>query len=211
MMLVFKPQLSIFILIGLFTGKVQQTAVSRRGAADESGELWRLHEGVSYLFGEAEGSCTEALNFCQERGATIAVITTTNKDWIESQAEGRKLWMNMDDLVTGLSTMSVHRCPERQSSDPVHLNSTEKRGCVCERRREESPSKVRHLLVRAASFDGEDDEHFEGNEYYNSSYTYDYYSEDLLIDPTVNAAPVLSVKIYIITVSVLASLRPLNF
>ncbi|KAL6464058.1 hypothetical protein MHYP_G00284490 [Metynnis hypsauchen] len=143
MMLVFKAQLLVIILIGLFTGRVQ-TAESRRRAADERREQWRLLEGVSYLFGEAEGSCAEALIFCRQRGAAVAVMTTKNQAWMESQAEGRKLWMNMlqDDPVTGLSTMTVRQCPEQQSSDPIRLNSTEERGCVCERRGEESPSNA---------------------------------------------------------------------
>ena len=114
--------------------------------------------------------------------------------------------------------MTVHQCPEQQSSDSVRLNSTEKRGCVCERRREESPPNVHHRLVRAASSYGED--------YYTEHYGVDYYdfSEpeifSNLTEPETfseregsasSAASVLSVKIFIITVSVLASLCPLHF
>ncbi|KAL7837930.1 hypothetical protein AOLI_G00263340 [Acnodon oligacanthus] len=180
-----------------------------------SGGLWRLHEGALYLFGEAEGSCAEALNFCHQRGAAIAVITTKNQAWMESQAEGRKLWMNVlqDDPVTGLSTVTVHQCPEQQSSDPKRLNSTEERGCVCERRRGESPSSVRHRLVRAASSDGEDYEEYEDLE---SELDYDVLNltepETCLEcdSPASSASSLLPVKICIITVSVLASLRPLR-
>ncbi|KAI4884764.1 hypothetical protein NFI96_005971 [Prochilodus magdalenae] len=60
-----------------------------------SAELWRLHHGVSYLFSEAEGSCAEAQKFCLQKHSEVATMTNANKDWIASQAEGRKLWMNM--------------------------------------------------------------------------------------------------------------------
>ncbi|KAL6464065.1 hypothetical protein MHYP_G00284560 [Metynnis hypsauchen] len=136
-MLVLKALLLTTSLVGLFSGTFQQAAeVKEPQAAGERREQWRLHEGVSYLFGEAEGSCAEALTFCRQRGAAIAVMTTKNQAWMESQAEGRKLWMNMDDLVTGIPSVTVHQCSQNQSSQ---ANSVEKRGWVCEREEKETP------------------------------------------------------------------------
>ncbi|KAI4883445.1 hypothetical protein NFI96_024505, partial [Prochilodus magdalenae] len=80
MMMVLKTLLWIFMLLGLLS---------------ESAELWRLHHGVSYLFSEAEGSCAEAQKFCRQKHSEVATMTNANKDWIASQAEGRKLWLNM--------------------------------------------------------------------------------------------------------------------
>ncbi|KAL7835160.1 hypothetical protein SRHO_G00294070 [Serrasalmus rhombeus] len=178
-MLVLKALLLTTTLIGLFSGTCQQAAeVKEPQAADESGELWRLHEGVSYLFGEAEGSCAEALDFCHQRGAAIAVITTKNKAWLESQADGRKLWMDME---TAIPSVTVHQCPQRQSSDLAQANSVEKRGWVCERP-EETPI-IQRRYARAAPDNG--------------------------TAPTSSAHCVHSVKMYMVIVSVLHLLRPL--
>ncbi|KAG9281548.1 collagen alpha-1(XVII) chain-like [Astyanax mexicanus] len=50
--------------------------------SDEDRELWRLHEGDYYLFWEAEGTCTEALNFCKERDCIIGYVTTENQVYL---------------------------------------------------------------------------------------------------------------------------------
>ena len=46
------------------------------GEDSEREELWRLHDDVFYLFWEAEGSCSEALNFCEDRNSRIATTSS---------------------------------------------------------------------------------------------------------------------------------------
>ncbi|KAL7837928.1 hypothetical protein AOLI_G00263320 [Acnodon oligacanthus] len=185
-MLVFKALLLIATLIGLFSGTCQQVAeVKEPQAAGGSGGLWRLHEGALYLFGEAEGSCAEALNFCHQRGAAIAVITTKNQAWMESQAEGRKLWMNVDDLVTGAPSGTVRQCPHRQGSDPAQADSVEKRGWVCEREQKDTPIIHRRYARNAEN---------------NTAAPW---------KPTSSAQCVHSAKTCMVIVSVLLLLRPL--
>ncbi|KAL7837929.1 hypothetical protein AOLI_G00263330 [Acnodon oligacanthus] len=89
----------ILILIGIFS--------------EDSGreELWRLHRAVFYLFWEAEGSCTEALNFCRDRNSDMGTVTHENKEWILSQANGRKLWVYMDGVTTGPLNKTLRQCP----------------------------------------------------------------------------------------------------
>ncbi|KAI4882263.1 hypothetical protein NFI96_031876 [Prochilodus magdalenae] len=200
MMMVLKTLLWIFILLGLLS---------------ESAELWRLHHGVSYLFSEAEGSCAEAQKFCRQKHSEVATMTNANKDWIASQAEGRKLWINMEGIVTGPPSMTVQQCPEKEGSNPTQLNSSEKRDWMCERRREET-ANIPQRFIRAAASDGDDDEH--SNEYSEGvtaefeEYDYvDYYNSTVLIDfPPSTAASVLSVKTYVIAASVVSLLYPLG-
>ncbi|KAI4878027.1 hypothetical protein NFI96_030613 [Prochilodus magdalenae] len=195
--------------------KCQQTVVNKAQAAGESAELWRLHHGVSYLFSEAEGSCAEAQKFCLQKHSEVATMTNANKDWIASQAEGRKLWINMlqEDIVTGPLSMTVQQCPETGGSNPTQLNSSEKRDWMCERRREETPN-IPQRFIRAAASDGDDDqhsnEHSEGvtAEYEEFDYSDYYYNYTELTAST--GSSVVSVKTYVIIMSVVSVLCPLG-
>ncbi|KAI4882262.1 hypothetical protein NFI96_009377 [Prochilodus magdalenae] len=155
-------------------------------------------------------------------------MTNANKDWIASQAEGRKLWINMllEDIVTGPLSMSVQQCPETGGSNPTQLNSSEKRDWMCERRREETPN-IPQRFIRAAASDGDDDE--DSNEH-SEGFTFGYdYSEfdysnyynatelteltELTVFPVFTASAgssVVSVKTYVIIMSVVSVLCPLG-
>ncbi|XP_049321159.1 uncharacterized protein LOC125781543 [Astyanax mexicanus] len=81
--------ITVLILIGLRTESaaetLQNTALEEPQLSDEDRELWRLHEGDYYLFWEAEGTCTEAQNFCSERNCIIGSVTTKNQDLVSSE------------------------------------------------------------------------------------------------------------------------------
>ncbi|XP_036436665.1 uncharacterized protein LOC118814902 isoform X1 [Colossoma macropomum] len=214
----------IVILIGLSTANQLQLAevnkpesqsaevneLKASGEDSEREELWRLHDGVFYLFWEAKGNCTEALNFCRDRNSRIATTSNWDRlfmdgyfyhpanpdyvDWILSQANGRKLWVNMDGDTTGHLNETLRQCPLDEENPG---NSEDVQGWVCEIR----PWRYRR---------------YRGYEDYD-----DYHFRDIVPKyPTAaperessasSAASLLSVKIYIITVSVLASLHPLHF
>ncbi|XP_036436718.1 uncharacterized protein LOC118814929 isoform X2 [Colossoma macropomum] len=225
----------ILIMIGLFIAKKpqapaaenqQNTEVSRTedaGVDDESGsgELWILHDGMFYLFWEDEGSCAEAEKFCKERNSRIGTVTNKNEDWILSQANGRKLWVNMDGDTAGPLNKTLGQCPQDEGNS---ANSEDVQGWVCESGQlkslqiPESPNRTPPSFSFYDSFIFDDYE--EAADY--SITDYEEYSLEYAPSENPTAAPehessassaasLLSVKIYIITVSVLASLRPLHF
>ncbi|KAL7837925.1 hypothetical protein AOLI_G00263290 [Acnodon oligacanthus] len=59
----------------------------------EKKEAWLLYDDSFYYLLEAEGNCTEAAKFCGAKGSNIrlAVLTQRNRDWLITQAKGRRL------------------------------------------------------------------------------------------------------------------------
>ncbi|KAL6464067.1 hypothetical protein MHYP_G00284580 [Metynnis hypsauchen] len=132
----------ILVLIGTFIAKYQNTAEVNGPQAsgedthklrdttvlDEKKEAWLLFDDSLYYLWEAEGNCTEAVKFCRAKGSNIrlAVLTQRNRDWLVSQAEGRRLLVAEDD--------SLSRC--KLVGDPVRLETPfiqgEEQGWVCE-------------------------------------------------------------------------------
>ncbi|KAL6464062.1 hypothetical protein MHYP_G00284530 [Metynnis hypsauchen] len=149
-LMVFNTLLLIIILIGVFLAKDFKSAevneLKASGEDSETEELWRLHHGVFYLFWEAEGNCTEALKFCEDRNSEIAAMqkhsnlgygccsfihhpAKPDQNWILSQANGRKLWMNIVGVATGHLNETLHQCP----MDKVNPGNTEgMQGWICE-------------------------------------------------------------------------------
>ncbi|KAL7835158.1 hypothetical protein SRHO_G00294050 [Serrasalmus rhombeus] len=156
--------LIILILIGLSTAiQLQSAEVKELKASGE--ELWRLHDGAFYLFWEAEGSCSEALKFCEDRNSRITTMTVLEKYyidrsikiehfhrpashmlWILSQANGRKLWVNMDSDTTGPLNETLRHCPP-VGKNPGNAEGMQ--GWVCEIRPQNlSYRHCRHYLSR---------------------------------------------------------------
>ncbi|KAL6464064.1 hypothetical protein MHYP_G00284550 [Metynnis hypsauchen] len=222
----------ILILIGISTAKNQQSAdlnkpqASVLGEDSETEELWRLHHSVFYLFWEAEGNCTEALKFCEDRNSRMGTVTHENKDWILSQADGRKLWVKVDGATTGPLNKTLRQCPLDGGNS---ANSEDVQGWVCESGQQKHLQIPKFPIQTDPLFNFYDSISFEdyGEEAYPTfDYpTFDYEmfisKADLSEDPTAgperdspasSAASLLSVTslVCIITVSALASLRPLH-
>ncbi|KAL7835161.1 hypothetical protein SRHO_G00294080 [Serrasalmus rhombeus] len=95
---------------------------------DEKKEVWLLYDDSLYYIWEAEGNCTEAAKFCRAKGSNfrLAVLTQRNRDWLTTQAKGRRLLLAEDD--------SSSRC--KLVGDPVRLETPfiqgEEQGWVCE-------------------------------------------------------------------------------
>ncbi|XP_047665417.1 uncharacterized protein LOC113640209 isoform X5 [Tachysurus fulvidraco] len=45
-------------------------------------EMWYLHDGTFYLFWNNHSDCNTAYEFCQERSANLATVTTKNRVYI---------------------------------------------------------------------------------------------------------------------------------
>ncbi|XP_037389141.1 uncharacterized protein LOC119262217 [Pygocentrus nattereri] len=177
------------------------------GEDSEREELWRLHDDVFYLFWEAEGNCSEALKFCKDRNSEIATTSgwdrfdhwmfldesfhhPANPDhelWILSQANGRKLWVNMDSDTTGPLNETFRHCPPDEETPG---NAEGMQGWVCEiRPRHLSHRHYRHFLSRRR--------YLEDYEDYFGDIVPDY--DTAAPEHEIPALSVLSVKIYIIT------------
>ncbi|XP_072548778.1 uncharacterized protein [Salminus brasiliensis] len=117
----------ILILVGLRTKSAAETKQNeeadepRVAGSNEDRELWRFHDDVFYLFWEAEGNCSEAQTFCEERSSRIGSVTLENKDWILSRVKGKKLWMNTARFLTEHLNETLPQCPLREeaSGSPV--------------------------------------------------------------------------------------------
>ncbi|KAL6464061.1 hypothetical protein MHYP_G00284520 [Metynnis hypsauchen] len=211
----------ILILIGISTAanqlqladvnkpesqSAEENELEASGEDSETEELWRLHHDVFYLFWEAEGNCTNALKFCEDRNSEIASTSrwdgifyddlifqdefhqAKNSDhvhWFLSQANGRKLWVNMEGDTTGRLNETFRQCP----LDEEHPgNAEEMQGWVCEIR----PRRYRHFLDYR-HFHEEDHDFFQDiePEYHTAAPEWESSAS--------SAVSVLSVKIYIIT------------
>ncbi|KAL6464059.1 hypothetical protein MHYP_G00284500 [Metynnis hypsauchen] len=220
----------ILILIGISTAanqlqlaevnkpesqSAEENELEASGEDSETEELWRLHHDVFYLFWEAEGNCTEALNFCEDRNSIIA--TTSGWDgffhdglifqdefhqakssdhvhWFLSQANGRKLWVNMEGDTTGCLNETLRQCPPDEENPG---NAEGMQGWVCEIR----PRRYHRHYRRYRRYHEEHHGYFRDivPEYHTAAPEWESSAS--------SAASVLSVKIYIITLSVLASLH----
>ncbi|KAI4883443.1 hypothetical protein NFI96_024506, partial [Prochilodus magdalenae] len=187
-------------------------------------ELWRLHGGVFYLFWEAEGNCTAAVKFCEDRNSEVVTIHNSEgqntegsghsdydyldfyfntnpdllatapshycyvclclQDWILSQANGRKLWINIVGVTTTHLNESLYHCP------PDDENSDTMQGWVCE-----SPQRPNFGFFHRKMFR----DHF-----FLDTPT------ELPESSASTAVSVHSVKVYVITASVLSLLCPLR-
>ncbi|XP_072547550.1 uncharacterized protein [Salminus brasiliensis] len=107
----------ILILIGLF----------RLGLEENKG-VWLLHDNSFYFIWEAEGNCSKAGNYCSAKADNIrlAVLTPKLRDWLITQAKGRRLLVAEDESLSGCKLVG----------DPVHLETPftpgEEQGWVCE-------------------------------------------------------------------------------
>ncbi|XP_017315359.3 uncharacterized protein LOC108259990 isoform X3 [Ictalurus punctatus] len=54
-------------------------------------EMWYLHDDTFYLFWSNHGDCKTAYSFCAERNANLATVTNDNRDWLQSQINGKRL------------------------------------------------------------------------------------------------------------------------
>ncbi|XP_060719145.1 uncharacterized protein LOC132841009 [Tachysurus vachellii] len=61
-------------------------------------EIWYLYDGMFYLFWNNHSDCNTAYEFCQERRAEIATVTADNRDWLQSQINGKHLLVQRGDL-----------------------------------------------------------------------------------------------------------------
>ncbi|XP_066518266.1 uncharacterized protein [Hoplias malabaricus] len=117
----------ILILIGIFisAGRKDQSISS-----EPREELWHLHGNMFYLFWDAEGSCSDATQFCNDRDSEIAELTHENRDWILLRVKGKKLWMNTELIKDGNLKEMLYPCPQDpEESDSGHAGSVE--GWVC--------------------------------------------------------------------------------
>ncbi|XP_049321616.1 uncharacterized protein LOC111190854 [Astyanax mexicanus] len=120
MLMIFNSLLLIagLILIGLFY----------RPVLEENKGAWLLHDNSFYLILEAEGNCTKAANFCSAKASNIrlAVLTPELRDWLITQAKGRRLLVAQDESVSGCKLVG----------DQVSLETPfipgEEQGWVCE-------------------------------------------------------------------------------
>ncbi|XP_072548046.1 uncharacterized protein [Salminus brasiliensis] len=123
MLLVFNSLslIAILILIGLF----------RLGLEENKG-VWLLHDNSFYFIWEAEGNCSKAGNYCSAKADNIrlAVLTPKLRDWLITQAKGRRLLVAEDESLSGCKLVG----------DPVHLETPfspgEEQGWVCEHQHE---------------------------------------------------------------------------
>ncbi|XP_017315358.3 uncharacterized protein LOC108259990 isoform X2 [Ictalurus punctatus] len=106
------------------------TAVSRKvsnyhfrqsGEEDQktNQEMWYLHDDTFYLFWSNHGDCKTAYSFCAERNANLATVTNDNRDWLQSQINGKRLlvkkvhthglhWLHSQDLDNDLLDILFH-------------------------------------------------------------------------------------------------------
>ncbi|KAI4901358.1 hypothetical protein NFI96_032158 [Prochilodus magdalenae] len=77
-------------------------------------ELWRLHDDVFYLFWEAEGNCTAAVKFCEDRNSEV--VTIHNSEGQNTEGSGHSDYGYMDfyfntnpDLLARLDSVSGKR------------------------------------------------------------------------------------------------------
>ncbi|XP_072515442.1 uncharacterized protein [Salminus brasiliensis] len=111
----------ILILIGHF----------RLGLEENKG-VWLLHDNSFYFIWEAEGNCSKAGNYCSAKADNIrlAVLTPKLRDWLITQAKGRRLLVAEDESLSGCKLVG----------DPVRLETPftpgEEQGWVCEHQHE---------------------------------------------------------------------------
>ncbi|KAL7837922.1 hypothetical protein AOLI_G00263260 [Acnodon oligacanthus] len=145
-LLIFNSLLLIIILVltGTFIAKDQQNAEESGSqtsdeeakkprnitglVSDENKEAWRRYDDSFYLIWEAEGNCTEAAKFCKEKGSHIrlAVLTQWNRDWLITQAQGRRLLVVEDECLTSCKLIDDPKLSETPSIPG------EEQGWVCE-------------------------------------------------------------------------------
>ncbi|XP_060719055.1 uncharacterized protein LOC132840960 isoform X2 [Tachysurus vachellii] len=58
-------------------------------------EMWYLHDGTFYLFWNNHSDCNTAYEFCQERRTKLATVTTKNREWLQSQINGKHMLVEM--------------------------------------------------------------------------------------------------------------------
>lgn len=119
MLMIFNSLLLIVVLI--LIGFSDSVLEENKGA-------WLLHDNSFYFIWEAKGDCSKAANYCSAKASNIrlAVLTPKLRDWLITQAKGRRLLVAQDESVSGCKLVG----------DKVRLETPfipgEEQGWVCE-------------------------------------------------------------------------------
>ncbi|KAG9281977.1 hypothetical protein AMEX_G563 [Astyanax mexicanus] len=125
---------AILCIVGAHYHHFRQTRVELGSDQNTNREAWFLNGNSFYLFWTRHGDCDTAVQFCEKRGATLAVVEENNMDWLKSETKGKHFLVRTNQFESSGDTYmdeEISECEFIDATSIPDVNNVE--GWVCER------------------------------------------------------------------------------